>query len=365
MVMIKILLLISIILDCSLHSLQAQENFSCAAAPWPWRFPRDHGRHDDFQTEWWYFTGNLQDAKGREFGFQLTFFRRALTPDKPSRQSEWAFRDLYAAHFAISDVKRERFFYDQRVARSALEIAGAMPETLEAHLQSWRMTQENDTVKLSAAAEFGAIELALENHLPPALHGDRGLAMKGGQAGQASYYYSLPHLPTRGTLKLESESFEIRGISWMDHEFGSNQLAPGDVGWDWFALHLPDSVEVMIYLLRRADGSYAPYSAGSLMQGGRVSKPLAFVDLKCTPLHWWNSALSGARYPIEWGVRFADYDLTVRAAFEHQELDTRRTTGVIYWEGCVSVAGEKAGKPVNGRGYLEMTGYAPSAAPRF
>lgn len=352
---------------CSLANYEAvcQEDFARAIAPWPWSFPRDHGRHEKFQTEWWYFTGNLRDAQGRQFGYQLTFFRHAMPPEKTSRPSAWSFRDVYAAHFAVSNVTQSRFYYDQRLARDALSIAEAAQDSLGVHLQSWSATEEVGVIRLRATADFGTIEFSLQNVLAPAMHGQQGLATKGEQPGQASHYYSLPHLPTRGTLSLGQERFEIKGLSWMDHEFGSSQLAPGDIGWDWLALHLPDSVEVMIYLLRRADGSFAPYSAGSLMRGGRVVLHLSSDGFVCTPTKWWTSLQSGARYPIEWKIEFADYRLKVRAAFENQELDTRRTTGVIYWEGYVSATGKRRGRSISGEGYLEMTGYGPSSVPQF
>lgn len=328
-------------------------------------FPRDHGRHDEFQTEWWYITGNVKNPQGREFGYQLTFFRRAVTPEINARRSAWAFRDLYASHFAISDISTKRFDYDQRLARGALGIAHVATDSLGAHLQSWSMRQEQENIILHAVADFGAIDLVLRSDAAPALHGQNGLAKKGSQAGQASYYYSLPHLPTSGMLKVGGEEFAITGVSWMDHEFGSNQLPPEDAGWDWFALHFPDRVEVMLYLLRRRDGSFAPYSAGSLMRDGRVVRHLDADDFIAKPVKWWTSPHSGARYPVAWEVEVDDYKLKIDAAFENQELDTRNTTGVIYWEGPVQVSGERNGKQVNGAGYLEMTGYAPHAAPVF
>jgi len=343
----------------------AQEDFASADEVWPWKFPRDHGRHDDFQTEWWYFTGNLGSAHGREFGFQLTFFRRAMPSKTGARRSAWAFRDIYISHFAISDLSQKRFYHDQRFSRGALGIAEASTDSLGVHLQNWSMREKGGTIYLSAAADFGAIELALQNNFPPALHGEKGLAKKGVQPGQASYYYSLPHLPTRGMLSVNKENFAVTGVSWMDHEFGSNQLAEEDAGWDWFALHLPDNVEVMLYLLRRSDGTFAPYSAGSVMRGGRVVRHLAFGDFHCQPAAWWTSSQSGARYPVEWKIEFDDYEVLINAAFENQELDTRRTTGVIYWEGYVKISGERRGEKIRGQGYLEMTGYAPNASPQF
>jgi predicted secreted hydrolase len=343
----------------------AQEDFTSAISPWPWKFPRDHGRHDDFQIEWWYFTGNLGSEHGREFGYQLTIFRRPMLRESITRRSTWAFRDIYIAHFAISDVAGKRFRYDQRLSRGALGIAEASKDSLGVHLQNWSLREKDGTIYLSAIADFGAIELALQNDFPPALHGEKGQAKKGVQPGQSSYYYSLPNLPTRGTLSVNKEELAVSGVSWMDHEFGSNQLAEEDIGWDWFALHLPDSVEVMLYLLRRRDGTFAPYAAGSIMRRGRVVRHLASGDFHCQPTAWWTSSHSGARYPVEWKIKFDDYDLGIRAAFENQELDTRQSTGVVYWEGYVNINGEHNGRRISGMGYLEMTGYAPNAAPQF
>lgn len=343
----------------------AQEKFVQAIDVRQFSFPRDHGRHDDFQTEWWYVTGNVRTAQGREFGYQVTFFRRALSPEVIARKSAWAFRDIYASHVAISDIAHNRFFYDQSSSRGALGIAGAADDSLAVHLRSWSMRTVDGEIQLRASTDFGAIDLTLKDDLPPALHGKWGLANKGAHAGQASYYYSLPRLQTRGTLSIAEEHFAVAGVSWMDHEFGSNQLAPEDAGWDWFALHLPDSVEVMLYLLRRHDGSFAPYSAGTVMHRGRVVRHLAFDEFLCTPEKWWVSTRSGARYPIEWDITFDDYQLRVSAAFGNQELDTRRTTGVVYWEGVVKIEGERRGRKIGGVGYLEMTGYVPRAAPVF
>lgn len=343
------------------------QEFRRAIGPRAWSFPRDHGCHSEFQTEWWYFTGNVHDARGRRFGFQLTFFRHAVAQEESARPSSLSASDLYAAHFALSDVARQRFFYDQRLAGEALGTAGAAEDSLDVRLQDWSVREKTGYIHVRAMAGFGAIDLALHSVSPPALHREGGLARKGELAGQASYYYSLPHLPTRGTLTIRGQQFVVSGVSWMDHEFGSYQLASGDIGWDWFALHLPDSVEVMIYRLRRADGSIAPYSAGSLMRAGRVVRHLGPGDFACTPVKWWKSAASGARYPIEWEVEFDAYRLKVRAAFADQELDTRPTTRVIYWEGFATVSGTRARRDgrIHGEGYVEMTGYAPSGMPRF
>jgi len=343
----------------------AQKGFATADEMWPWKFPRDHGRHDDFKTEWWYFTGNVKSSDGREFGYQLTFFRSAMSIESITRRSAWAFRDIYAAHFAISDITGMRFHYDQRFSRGALGIAEASKDSLAVHLQSWSMREINGSIHLSAAADFGAIKFILKNDFAPALHGKQGLAKKGARPGQASYYYSLPRLPTRGTLSIGEERLSVAGVSWMDHEFGSNQLAEEDAGWDWFSLHLPDSVDVMLYLLRRRDGTFAPYSAGSVMRGGRLARHLAREDFHCQPTAWWTSSQSGARYPVEWKLEFEDYVLKVSAAFENQELDARLTTGVVYWEGYVNINGERNGRRIVGEGYLEMTGYAPNASPQF
>jgi predicted secreted hydrolase len=346
----------------------AQDDFAKVDKPWQWKFPRDHGKHSAYQSEWWYFTGNLQAENGRRFGYELTFFRQALSPSALSRPSRWAFRDAYVAHFAITDVTKERFYYDQQMMRGALRLAGADSNALDVHLGSWFAAADDvmangqsaggNPIHLRAAAEFGRIELQLRSVKPPIFHGDRGLLPNSDVPGDAAYYYSFTSLHTAGTLFMANDSFRVLGVSWMDHEFFTGHPGSEVKGWDWFSLHLSDSTEVMLFYFHRADGSHSPFSAGTFIHRNGDKLNLTVRDFKLTPQDWWTSPVSGGKYPVEWKIKLLDYDLQLRTPVKNQELDTRRTTGVIYWEGVVEVNGKKGERAIHGEGYLEMTGYA-------
>jgi len=337
---------------------QPSREFARLLAPRVWQFPRDHGKHEEFQTEWWYYTGNLRSAEGRRFGYQLTFFRNALLVAPPARQSQWAFREGYVVHFSITDIERQDFFYEQRMSRGALELAGAAQESLAVHVGAWSARGGNSLMRLQAESEFGSIDLRLEETRAPMFHGKNGMLQKGSQADEASYYYSLPHLRTNGRLLLGADTFAVEGTSWMDHEFFSSVKQSEVAGWDWFSLHLSDSSAIMLYLLRDANGKISRFSGGTLLQGSDSPKSLSFDAIEASPQSWWRSAATGGRYPVAWRLKIAGYELHVSTPVENQELDTRKTTGVIYWEGYIEVSGKVKGAPLRGMGYLEMTGYA-------
>lgn len=341
-------------------------SFMQAISSRAWQFPADHGQHPEFRTEWWYFTGNLQSEDGRAFGYQFTIFRNALTPAPANRASAWAFRDGYVAHFGITDIAQRKFYYDQKIARGALQLAGASEDSLHAFVGDWSARSAGNAWQLQAASGFGSIAFVLEHTTPPILHGKNGLAQKGPQPGEASYYYSLPNLKTTGQLLLGSDSFRVSGVSWMDHEFFTGVEASDVAGWDWFSLHLSDSTAIMLYRLRRANGAISPFSAGTLIEADGQIRHISSDEFQALPEGWWQSKIMPeSKYPLAWKLHFADYALSVTTTVENQELDTRQTTGVIYWEGYVNVTGDKAGRAVTGRGYLEMTGYVASARPRL
>jgi len=335
----------------------AQNNFACVGKAWEWKFPRDHGQHSEFQIEWWYFTGNLQAENGRRFGYELTFFRQALAPAILPRPSRWAFRDAYVAHFAITDLENEKFYYDQKASRGALKLAHADSAALAVHLGNWVAQQEGDAIHLRAVSTFGEIDLSLTPKKPLVFHGDHGLMPNSSLPGDAAYYYSFTSLHTTGSLVLAGDSLRVSGASWMDHEFFTPLPASEVTAWDWFSLHLSDSTEVMLFRFRQADGSSSPYSAGTFIQRDGASRRLTARGFELTPQAWWTSPASGGKYPVEWKIKFLDYELQLRAPVKNQELDTRRTTGNFYWEGYVEVSGKKGGRAIRGEGYLEMTGY--------
>lgn len=330
--------------------------FARALAPRRFLFPADHGPHPEFRTEWWYFTGNLESPEGRRFGYQLTFFRNALAAAPPRRPSAWAARDVYLAHFALSDVGGGKFRSFERIRRANLGLAGARAEPFRVWLDGWSATMEG----LKAASGDVAIDLALEPGKPPALQGEAGLSRKGDGAGQASYYYSLSRMPTRGTVKVGKATWRVAGASWMDREWSTSSLGADQVGWDWFAIQLDDGWDLMFYQLRRKDGSADPASRGSWISPAGEVTAIPAGELAIEVLGRWRSPRSGASYPAGWRLRspLRNLDLTVRPALADQELDT----SFRYWEGAVAVSGEAGGRAAAGRGYVELTGYGESGA---
>jgi predicted secreted hydrolase len=332
--------------------------FARAVAPRVFHFPADHGPHPDFRTEWWYYTGNLATAAGRRFGFQLTFFRNSLSPHPPPRASQWATNEVYLAHFALTDVQGGRFRSYERLERGALGLAGAEGSPFRVWLGDWSSEGPPDRgravpMRLRAAAGDGAaIDLTLQAGKPPVLEGDHGLSRKGSEPGQASYYYSLPRMPAAGAIHVGGGTFAVSGLAWMDREWSTSSLASDEVGWDWFALQLADGREIMLYRLRRKDGSIGPASSGTLIAADGSSRQLALADVFLEPAGSWTSPRSGARYPARFHLRIpaSGLDLEIRPLLADQELDT----SFRYWEGAVAVTG-----PVAGSGYVELTGYAP------
>ena len=327
-------------------------------------FPRDHAAHPDYRIEWWYYTGNLRaSGGGRRFGYQLTFFRAGIDR-RPVNPSRWAVRDLYMAHFAVTDVERGEHHVAERLNRAGVGWAGASTETLHVWNDGWSVTLDEDDPRvhrLTAASDDGgiALDLRLDPAGPPVPHGENGYSRKGAEAGNASHYYSFTRMRTAGRLTVGGEPFDVAGSSWMDHEFGTSFLEPAQAGWDWFSIQLDDGTDLMVYVLRRADGARDPRSSGALVSPAGTVR-LRAGDFQLTPGRRWTSPASGAAYPVAWRIAVPRHGLAldVAAAVDAQELETGRSTGVTYWEGVIDVRGTRDGVPVAGDGYLEMTGYA-------
>ncbi|MGQ0657805.1 MAG: lipocalin-like domain-containing protein [Chromatiales bacterium] len=325
------------------------------------RFPADHGAHPRFRSEWWYFTGNLRTGDGRLFGYQLTFFRFALSPHPvTSARSSWRSNELYLAHFALTDIEGRRFHAFERSSRTALEIAGASAEPFAVWLDNWSARSDAGAFapRLRAAAEDARIDLQLSPGKPVVLQGDRGLSRKGVRPGDASYYYSLTRMPTSGTVTLAGRVFHVEGASWMDREWSTSALEPEQVGWDWFALQFEDGRDLMFYRLRRRDGSVDPHSAGVLVGADGSTTPVSHNAVITDELSTWRSSRSGVRYPARWRLRVpsADLDVEIQPLLADQELDL----SVRYWEGAIRFVGAGNGKSVAGVGYAELVGYATS-----
>lgn len=337
--------------------------FEQATAPREWNFPRDHGRHDGFKTEWWYFTGNVRDAGGRLFGYQLTFFRTAFLPQAATRPSPWAMNDLYFAHAAVSDIDGKKFLFKDRLARGRPGLADASDHQLDVNLLDWSAVSDGHETRLKAADKDFAIELTCDSGRGPVLQGPGGVNRKGREKEQASYYYSMTRLPTQGTLSVVGRVFHVEGLSWMDHEFSSNAMSKDQVGWDWMGLHLSNGDDLMIYRLRNHAGS-SDFLSGTRIAPDGSPHYLSAADITLEGSEPWTSAASGGSYPQRWKLQVAGLPpMVVASRLAGQELITTDTTKVNYFEGSASVTDE-AGRPA-GEGYLEMTGYAKSIGGSF
>lgn len=341
----------------------SSHQFSPAIAGYEFRFPRDHGAHPTYRTEWWYYTGHVATADGRRFGYELTFFRRAMSPDEvKTLPSQWSITQLYLAHFAVTDVSRQRFHFSEKVSRAGLGKAGAADAQLEVWIDDWhaRGSSQGAQAHTVAARDDGyALSLTLEPTKPVVIHGEHGISRKGTGEGQASHYYSLTRLTTTGRLTIGKESFDVTGTSWMDHEFGSADLDTDLVGWDWFSIQLADQSELMLYGLRRRDGSSASVSSGTVVfPDGRI-QPLDLAEFTIQVTGFWTSPTSRTVYPHQWSIKVPSLDLMliVTPLMADQELRTSRSTQVTYWEGAVAVSGRMRGRAVTGHGYVELTGY--------
>ncbi len=371
------LFLLSLALAMSGSQAQAQVQTQAAddgwlrvTAPRAWIFPRDHGSHPEFQSEWWYFTGNLvdtADSTGRPFGYQLTIFRQGITRHSAAG-SAWATGDFYFAHFTISDLAGGKFHFFERLDRGALGQAGSLQDRMEAWVRDWRIDTLGDpkaeTYRLQAGADEegvpAKIDLTLHPLKPLVYEGPGGLSQKGEESGNASNYYSYPRLDTRGTLAVGGKSYAVSGLSWFDHEFSTSSLGAHEIGWDWFSLQLDSGEEVMLYLLRDDDGTIAATSSGTwvAVDGSKIDLHAADFQVEASAI--WTSPHTGGRYPARWRIRIPKVgaDLTVEPRLADQELVLHELGDLSYWEGASRVAGTAQGHAVAGTGYVELTGYA-------
>jgi predicted secreted hydrolase len=332
-------------------------SFARITGPRPLDFPFDHGPHPDYRIEWWYLTGAVEDERGRPFGFQVTFFRYGLVARPPEDASVWFADQLYMAHAALTDVTAGAHRHAERLSRPGPGLAGALRDPLRVWVYDWRLEGAPDggltPFTIDIAAERFALELDFASGSPLRLQGDRGYSRKGRDPGNASRYYSLPRLPVTGRIRHGDADYTVSGTAWLDREWGTSTLDPDVVGWDWLSLRLGDGRDLMLYRLRQADGSQAPYSAGSLGEFGET-RALGTSDFTLEPLEHWQSPETGARYPVVWRAEVPGHgiDLIVEAAIPNQEM----RTSIRYWEGLVRARDRASGQPA-GEGYLELTGY--------
>jgi predicted secreted hydrolase len=342
---------------------QGSAGFARAERVRAFEFPLDHGPHPDFRSEWWYLTANVSSADARRFGLQLTFFRFAVSAEPPPKSSSaWTTRQVYMAHFGLSDINSGRFHSAERFERGAVGLAGARAVPFRVWLHDWAMESTGtDTFPLRLAAKDGAAEIDLlvdAGEKAVVLQGDRGLSQKSAEPGNASYYYSFTRLPIAGTVRVEGEAYRVTGLAWLDREWSTSALAADQAGWDWFALQLDDGQDLMYYQLRRHDGGADPKSAGVMVDAAGRRSPLGASDVRLGATGVWRSP-EGGRYPSGWRLQVPSrhLDLRITPAIADQE----HRGALRYWEGAVAVEGQSGDRSVRGRGYVELTGYADAA----
>jgi predicted secreted hydrolase len=322
-------------------------------------FPEDFGAHEDFRTEWWYYTGNLQTPEGRHFGFELTVFRVGLLPPTAELpdDSQWYDRNIYFAHFAIGDIANEKFYAYERYSRPGPGLAGAQGDPYRVWLEDWSITeQRRDVYRLQAAQEAVALDLTLTDEIGIVLHGENGYSRKGEEAANASYYYSQPRLRADGFVKINGVQYPVSGSAWKDHEFSTSVLDENQIGWDWFSLQFEDGSALMLFQLRERDGGISSSSSGTFIAGNGNSQPIQNADFEIRVLDKWRSPHTDGMYPSRWEIQLKEPAclLQVQPWMADQELVF---PAVTYWEGAVRFEGQCDGALARGNGYVELTGY--------
>lgn len=343
--------------------LVTPDGFTLARPGYQFTFPRDHGSHPEFRTEWWYLTGHLRSSEGQRFGFQLTFFRQSTHRGPWKGSSAWRTDQMFLAHAAITDESGKRFLSAERFARGGL-LAGASEQELSVFHGPWVLKGAPNGPWLAKCSVQGStLELSLVPATPPVIFGEEGVSRKGEDPTAASHYLTFPRLRATGTLRLpEGKSLKVTGQAWMDHEFSSNSLSPGQVGWDWAAIQLREGGNLMAYRMRRGDGTQDPWSTLTEVDAsGLITRTTHAFAL--TQEGTWLSPQSGAHYPQPMTLEAWGHRWRLVPILPDQELRTPRSTGITYWEGACRVLDEH-GVDI-GDAYLEQTGYAHSLKGRF
>lgn len=349
-----------LLLSCSLPA-STLADFKMTAPGYSLQFPRDHGSHPEYPTEWWYFTGHLEDAGGAAFGFELTFFRVGINPPEVQKKTSWHTPSLYIAHAAVTDDSGKRFFFDEKTSRPALGRAGAEEGRLSVWLHDWRAEMKGEEIQLSFAAEDRdgkgpfSLSLVVAPQKKVVLHGENGFSRKGAKRGEASYYSSFTRLQGSGVLTLDGSEQRVSAEAWMDHEFMSYAVDDTEIGWDWFAIQLDDGSEVMVYHLRRDGEVSEEFSKGTFIASDGSSHLLRKKEYTIDALGSWKSPHTGIEYPAGWRIRIPsrNLDLEITPTVKDQELRVEGSTGASYWEGRCTVSGES----VSGNAYVELVGY--------
>jgi predicted secreted hydrolase len=324
------------------------------------KFPEDYGSNNDYKLEWWYFTGNLNSKEGNKFGYQFTIFRNALSPDSNKIQSGFSSNQLYFAHFTISDISNNQFYYDEQYARGIKGVGSASYNPLEIRVNDWTIkgNYNQDYSKpdffLNAVSSFGnSIDLRLIPFKDVVLHGDSGLSKKSNEPANASYYYSITRLLTKGKIKVNDKDYEVDGLSWFDREWSSGSLSKNQVGWDWFSIQLSDGTDIMFFKLRDKSGN-TDFAKGTIIYPFSGSKNLGSEDVKIRTINYFKTK-DGVKYPSEWELEIPNESIKLK--IKTQIPDQELKLAVRYYEGSINISGSYKNNPISGNGYIEMTGY--------
>lgn len=344
-----------------------ENEYLSVTGPCNLEFPKDHGAHPGYRTEWWYYTGNLRSENGHRYGFQLTFFRSQISPPGaekkwPRQPSAWRTSQVYLAHAAVSDIAGKQHRQAENLSRAALGMAGVSQSARHTtvFLKNWSTEIKADIHILKVNTADFSYDLKFKPAKPAIMHGDRGYSLKGATPDRASCYYSFTRLDGQGSISIGGHTVSVSGSAWMDHEFSTALLEPGITGWDWFSLQLSDETEIMVFLLRSEKGGLHAASSGTYIDADGITRHLAIADISVEVLDTWRSKQSKARYPARWRMQIAplSIDVKITSNLPDQEMRTLGSTGVTYWEGSASIEGIKNKHPVKGEGYVELTGYA-------
>jgi len=350
----------------SLSSFLSEEHsdyFAAAVKGKVISFPADHGAHPEFRQEWWYYTGNLTSAEGSLFGYQLTFFRFGLPPKSTNLASDWQTSSTWMAHFALTDVEAGQFHFTDDFSRGAIELAGTKTRPFSVWINGWSVREQESicsdclSVRLNAAMKDIEIDLTMNSSAPPVLQGDNGFSKKNAEGSIASYYYSYPSMDSAGTIRIGNTNHSVTGSSWMDREWSSAVLAKGQSGWDWFALHLDDQTQLMLFRVRDSQNPENTYRTAHLIRNNDSNVIIDNDAITMAVTDWWESPATGSKYPVAWRLRSekqdATFSVTVTPQIQNQELDL----AFRYYEGAIFFEGRLNDRSIEGQGYMELTGY--------
>ncbi len=362
---------------CAENSLIPWER---ATQPHEWQFPRDHGAHPNYRTEWWYVVGHLFTQEGRRFGIHVTFFRHGISSKGrrilTEESSAWRTNEVHFAHFGVTDESAARYYHAERITRPVHSRSDVSENLLKLQNSGWWLRCDTNSCgdgsnESPFTAQFHASDRNFEATIqlraakPLVLQGQKGLSQKSSEDGNASHYYSFTRLQATGTITIEGVLHTVTGICWMDREFSTSALGSNQFGWDWFAIQLDDNRELMLYHIRTSDSSYDPLSKGLLVYADGSTEVLtAADDYSIRALSTWRSSKTGGTYPAAWEIRLPrqNLHLTLQPILADQELILKGLGGLAYWEGACRVSGTSNQQPIKGSAYAELTGYAGDIA---